>query len=61
MNEVKRWDEEAVAKGIVLGAPGWIKAGAEALGRPRPFGPSPIASSRCQSGRRPYCTCDTCF
>jgi hypothetical protein len=24
-------------------------------------GPSHEASSNCQSGRRPHCTCDTCF
>ena len=28
---------------------------------PRPFGPMKRASDRCQSGRRDYCTCDTCF
>jgi hypothetical protein len=26
-----------------------------------PFGPSHDASTRCQSGRRSHCTCDTCF
>ena len=25
------------------------------------FAPSHIASRRCESGRRPHCTCDTCF
>lgn len=24
-------------------------------------GPSHAASSRCRSGRKPHCTCDTCF
>ena len=28
---------------------------------PRPFGPSKKASPYCRSGRRDYCTCDTCF
>lgn len=23
--------------------------------------PSHTASSRCESGKRPHCTCDTCF
>jgi len=28
---------------------------------PRPTGPSRTPSTRCESGKRPYCTCDTCF
>lgn len=28
---------------------------------PNVFGPTHKASSRCQSGKRPHCTCDTCF
>jgi len=26
-----------------------------------PMMPSHTASARCESGRRPHCTCDTCF
>lgn len=26
-----------------------------------PHGPRHLASSRCQSGKRPHCTCDTCY
>lgn len=26
-----------------------------------PFAPSHQASSNCESGQRPHCTCDTCF
>lgn len=26
-----------------------------------PFAPSHRASAGCESGRRPHCTCDTCF
>ena len=25
------------------------------------FGPSHVASERCESGHREHCTCDTCF
>jgi hypothetical protein len=25
------------------------------------FGPKHDASPRCESGKRPHCTCDTCF
>jgi len=25
------------------------------------FGPRHKASKRCESGKRPHCTCDTCF
>ena len=25
------------------------------------FGPRHIPSSRCESGKRPHCTCDVCF
>jgi len=45
------WDQEAEAIG---------PDAVEVLG-PRPFGPSKVASRFCKSGRRPYCTCDTCF
>lgn len=31
------------------------------IGFGRPFGPRRLASDRCQSGKRNYCTCDTCF
>ena len=29
--------------------------------RAEPFLESHTPSSRCQSGKRPHCTCDTCF
>lgn len=28
---------------------------------PNAFSPSHKASERCESGKRPHCTCDTCF
>jgi hypothetical protein len=31
------------------------------IGFRRPFGPDKFASERCASGKRDYCTCDTCF
>jgi hypothetical protein len=55
------WDSLAESRGIVIGSPGYTRAGHEALGFPRPPGPSRIPSVRCESGKRPYCTCDTCF
>jgi hypothetical protein len=55
------WDEAAIAAGVDLNAFGWGRAGAAALGEERPFGPSREPSERCESGKRPYCTCDTCF
>ena len=58
---VYEWDAAAEAAGIVVGAPGYVKDGREKLGEDRPFGPSRIPSPRCESGKRPYCTCDTCF
>ena len=30
-------------------------------GMTRVFAPSHKPSSRCQSGKQPHCTCDTCF
>lgn len=30
-------------------------------GHDMPFMPRHTASSRCRSGHRPHCTCDTCF
>lgn len=55
------WDNAAEAQGIVIGAPGYVRDGREKLGFDRPFGPSRIPSSRCESGKRPYCTCDLCW
>lgn len=53
------WDEEAIRLGH------WKNGGptpeARAVLGPRPMGPSRKASSRCESGKRDYCTCDTCF
>lgn len=55
------WDAAAAAAGIAV-EPGDRMAlvAIDTLG-PRPFGPYPVASERCESGRRPYCTCSTCF
>jgi hypothetical protein len=33
----------------------WVK------GKEGPMGPRHTASPRCQSGKRPHCTCSTCF
>jgi len=55
------WDTEAEKHHVVIGEPGYCVLGAVALGFGRPPGPSRIPSSRCASGKRPYCTCDTCF
>lgn len=30
-------------------------------GKDGPMGPRHTASDRCRSGKRPHCTCDTCF
>jgi hypothetical protein len=57
----KEWDDAAIAAGVDLDAWGWGKAGAEALGEPRPPGPSRTPSTCCRSGKRPYCTCDACY
>lgn len=49
-----RWNR-ALAAGIV--AEGCAYCAAHWLG----IMPSHTASLRCQSGKRPHCTCDTCF
>lgn len=46
---------------IVVDSPGWLPKAAAAIGYPRPCGPRRTPSPRCESGKRPYCTCDTCF
>jgi len=51
----------AEAFGIVVDSPGWLPLAAVAIGHHRPFGPRRTASVRCASGKRNYCTCDTCF
>ena len=28
---------------------------------PKAYGPPPDPSPRCESGKRPHCSCDTCF
>lgn len=55
------WDSAAEAHGVVIGSPGYVREGREVLGFDRPAGPSRLASTRCESGKRNYCTCDTCF
>lgn len=55
---VKRWE-----------ASGWLKQDCARCkkfyaspGKPTDVhGPSHRASDRCESGKRPHCTCDTCF
>jgi hypothetical protein len=55
------WDTAAERAGIVIGAPGWGLDGEARLGFPRPVGPYRTPSVRCESGKRPYCTCDICW
>jgi hypothetical protein len=55
------WDAAADAAGVTIGSPGYTREGARLLGFARPPGPSRTPSTRCRSGMRPYCTCDTCF
>ena len=55
------YDTLAERLGIVVGSDGWAVAAKAAIGFSRPFGPCKHASPRCESGRRDYCTCDTCF
>ena len=55
------WDKLAEAAGVEIGRPGYERVGARLLGFERPFGPRREPSERCESGKRPYCTCDTCF
>lgn len=59
--DCKAWDDAAEAAGIQIGSFGWGSDGEERLGFPRPMGPNRIPSARCESGKRPYCTCDTCY
>lgn len=39
---------------------GMVKA-EKLVGFARPFGPNRKAGSGCESGKRDYCTCDSCF
>ena len=55
------YDKLAEAFGIIVDSPGWYTLAAVAIGNSRPAGPRRTASVRCESGKRPYCTCDTCF
>lgn len=61
LNNPVAWDSAAEALGVVIGSHAYVRAGREALGIDRPPGPSRLPSILCKSGRRPYCTCDTCF
>jgi hypothetical protein len=55
------YDLAAEEAGIQVGTFGWQHAAEIKLGFPRPFGPNRNPSPRCESGKRRYCTCDTCF
>lgn len=55
------WDAIVEKLGIVVDARGYIADGRALLGFDRPAGPSRKASDGCESGKRDYCTCDTCF
>lgn len=55
------YDEAAEAAGIVVDSFRWLTAAEAALGFGRPPGPRRTPSIMCESGRRPYCTCDTCY
>jgi len=55
------FDNAAEAAGITVGADGWLRDAEAMLGFMRPPGPNRKPSVRCESGKRPYCTCDTCF
>lgn len=57
-SDPRAWDDMAITLGV---NPDNYVAARERLGFPRPFGPSRKASPRCKSGKRDYCTCDTCF
>jgi hypothetical protein len=57
----REWDEAARAAGVNIDEPGYVWEARKVLGTPRPPGPSRHASERCESGKRLYCTCDTCF
>jgi len=58
----REWDEAARAKGVDIDDPEYMPAAQRAMGNvPRPPGPSRHPSPRCESGKRLYCTCDTCF
>ena len=55
------YDKLAESFGIVVDSPGWYTLAAAAIGHSRPPGPRRTPSVRCASGKRNYCTCDTCF
>jgi hypothetical protein len=55
------WDAAAEAAGVVIGAFGYVADGRKILSVDRPMGPSKVPSSRCESGKRAYCTCSACF
>lgn len=57
----REFDAAAEAAGFDLRARGWLVDAQEHLKRTREPGPYKYASARCESGRRDYCTCDTCF
>lgn len=57
----QRWDEAAEALGFDLSTPSNARLAAHALGVDRPFWPYKHASVHCMSGKRDYCSCDTCF
>ena len=58
--DVYAWDNLAESKGFDLKYPEQVGEATKMIG-PRPFGPRKFASPRCESGKRNYCTCDTCF
>lgn len=55
------YDTLAERLGVVVDAPGWLVRATETIGFRRPPGPRRTPSPRCESGKRPYCACDTCF
>lgn len=58
---IQAYDKLAESFGIVVDSPGWLSLAAVAIGYGRQPGPRRTPSVRCASGKRPYCTCDTCF
>jgi len=55
------WDTAVELAGLSLTEFGWMRLAREFGFPPRPPGPNKYASPRCESGRKNYCTCDTCF
>lgn len=57
----RAWDKLAEHLGLDPENPEQRAEARYRLGIARPVGPRKTASVRCQSGRRDYCTCDTCW